>query len=170
MSLYDLAVADGHQNERGAVLLGMLGSPVVARYRDAWIEKSGDGPVIAVYTRQGGGNRTCYCDGGDPGRAHVPEQCYAACNEALQAHPLYLRDADDSFDGTYATFYFKAPGEWREVLAEAAVEPVDMGARWQEAIARVERGEIGPALRAAGDQLAASLNDTSPDAPRVIRL
>ena len=30
MSLYDLAVADGRQHERGAVLLMILGNPVVA--------------------------------------------------------------------------------------------------------------------------------------------
>ncbi len=170
MSLYELAVADGNQRERGAVLLGMLGGPVVARFRDAWVEKGEDGPVIAVYTRQGGGNRECYCEGGEAGPAHVPESCYAACNEALAAHPLYLRDADDDFDGTYATFYFRAPEEWREVLAEAAVEPVDTDERWQEAIARVKRGDISPALRAAGDQLAAALGDSSPDAPKVIKI
>ncbi len=170
MSMYDLAVADGRQHERGAVLLGMLGSPVVARFRDAWVEKSADGPVIAVYTRQGGGNRKCYCDNGSADPAHVPGSCYAACNEALAVHPLYLRDADDDFDGTYATFRFRAPEEWREVLAEAAGDPVDMSVRWQEAIARVERGDMSPALRVAGDQLAAALSDTSPDAPKVIKI
>lgn len=170
MSLYDLAVADGRQHDRGLVLLGMLGSPVVARYRDSWVEKSDDGPVIAVYTRQGGGNRHCYCDSAEPGPAHVPASCYAACNEALQAHPLYLRDADDSFDATYATFYFKAPEQWREALAEAAVDPVDMSARWQEAIARVQGGDISPALLAAGNQIMAALSDASPGAPKVIEI
>lgn len=169
MSMYEAAVADGNQHERGAVLLGMLGSPVVGRFRDAWVEKSADGPVIAIYTRQGGGNRECYCDS-EPERAHVPGQCYAACNEALAAHPLYLRDADDDFDRTYATFYFRAPQEWREVLAEAAVEPVNMSERWQEAIDRIGRGEVRPAAVAMMDQLAAALGDPSPDAPKVIRI
>jgi hypothetical protein len=173
MSLYDLAVADGRQHERGAVLLGMLGSPAVARFRDAWVEKSGDGPVIAVYTRQGGGNRACFCGCAKDAPAadrHVPESCCAASNEALAAHPLYLRDADDEFDPTYATFRFRAPQEWSEVLAEAAGEPVDTDARWREAVARVERGEISPALRAAGDQLAAALGDLPADGPKVIRI
>jgi len=170
MSLYDAAVADGRQHERGAVLLAILGNPVVARFRDAWVEKSGDGPVIAIYTRQGGGNRECYCDGGDPGRAHVPEQCYAACNEALAAHPLYLRDADDGFDATYATFYFRVPGEYRDALAEAAGDPVDTDARWREAIERIRRGEIRPAETAMMDQIAAALGDPSPDSPKIIRI
>jgi hypothetical protein len=169
MSMYEAAVADGNQGERGAVLLGMLGGPVVARFRDAWVEKSEDGPVIAVYTRQGGGNRECYCDS-EPERAHVPGQCYAACNEALAAHPLYLRDADDDFDRTYATFYFRAPEQWREVLAEAAVEPVNMSERWQEAIDRIGRGEVRPSLVAMMDQVTASLGDPSPDAPKVTRI
>lgn len=169
MSLYEIAVADGHQRGRGAVLLTILGHPVVARFRDAWVEKSDDGPVIAVYTRQGGGNRECFC-GSEPDRAHVPEQCYAACNEALAAHPLYLRDADDSFDATYATFYFRAPDEFRDALAEAAVEPVDMSERWQAAIDRVASGKMRPAERAMADQLGAMLGDPFPDAPRVLEI
>jgi hypothetical protein len=169
MSLYEIAVADGHQHERGAVLLAVLDSPVVARFRDAWVEKGDDGPVIAIYTRQGGGKRQCYC-GSEPGRAHVPEQCYAACNEALAAHPLYLRDADDEFDGTYATFYFRVPEEVRGVLAEAAVEPVDMSARWKAAIDRIERGELRPAEVAMMDQFATMLSDPSPDAPRIMEV
>lgn len=170
MSLYEIAVADGSQRERGAVLLGMLGGPVVARFRDAWVEKDGDGPVIAVYTRQGGGNRECFCPEADFEGAHVPGQCYAACNEALAAHPLYLRDADDDFDATYATFYFRGPEEWRGVLAEAAVEPVNMSDRWKQAIARVGRGEVRPAETAMMDQLAAALGDPSPDSPKVVRI
>lgn len=169
MSLYEIAVADGHQHGRGAVLLGILGNPVEARFRDAWVEKGGDGPVIAIYTRQGGGNRQCYCDS-EPGRAHVPGQCYAACNEALAAHPLYLRDADDDFDATYATFYFRVPEECREALAEAAVEPVNMSERWQAAIERIGSGEVRPAEQAMMDQLAAMLGDPSPGAPRIMEV
>jgi hypothetical protein len=169
MSLYEIAVADGNQRERGAILLAILGSPVVARFRDAWVEKGGDGPVIAIYTRQGGGNRECFC-ASEPGRAHVPDQCYAACNEALAAHPLYLRDADDSFDATYATFYFRAPDEFREALAEAAVEPVNMSERWQAAIERIGSGEMRPAEQAMADQLAAMLEDPSPDAPKIMEV
>ena len=171
MALYDLAVGDGHQRERGAVLLAVLGYPVVARFRDAWVEKSPDGPVIVIYTRQGGGNRECYCDEYED-RAHVPEQCYAACNEALTEHPLYLRDADDSFDSTYATFYFRAPddAEIRDALASIAQDPVDTDARWQQAIDRIGRGELRPAETAMADQLGAMLADPSPDAPKIMEV
>jgi len=153
MSMYEAVVADGHQLERGAVLLAVLGNPVVSRFRDAWCERGEDGPVIHLYTRQGGPNRPAF----------------AASNEALQAHPLYLRDADDSFDSTYAGFWFSAPaGEIGEALAAVAVDPVDTDARWQEAIARVQRGELRPSEVAMMDQLASALGDPSPDAPKVI--
>jgi hypothetical protein len=168
MSLYEIAVADGRQHERGAVLLTVLDCPVVTRFRDAWVEKSADGPVIAIYTRQGGGNRACNCE--EFGRVHVPEQCYAACNEALAAHPLYIRDADDEFDGTYATFYFRVPQEYRGALAPAAVDPVNMSERWLAAIERVRSGEMRPAETAMADQLAAVLADTSPDAPKIMEI
>lgn len=168
MSLYDIAVGDGGQQDRGAALLAVLGNPHVARYRDAWVEKSTDGPVIAVYTRQGGGNRECYCDG-DPA-THVPGSCYAACNEALAAHPLYLRDADDDFDATYATFYFRVPDERRADLEAAAVDPVNMSERWLAAIDAIGKEPTSPAMTALGDQLGAMLADQSPDAPRVMEV
>jgi hypothetical protein len=169
MSLYEIAVADGHQQERGAVMLMVLGNPVVSRFRDAWVEKGDDGPVIAIYTRQGGGNRECYCAETE-GRKHVPEECYAACNEALAAHPLYLRDADDDLDATYATFYFRPPDELRYALTSAAVDPVNMSERWQAAIDRINSGELRPALRAMGDHLAAMIGDPSPDAPTIMEV
>jgi len=155
MSMYEVAVADGRQHVRGAVLLAVLGNPVIARFRDAWAEKGENGPVIHIYTRQGGPNR----------------EAFAASNEALQAHPLYLRDADDSFDCTYAGFWFAAPaGKVAEALAEVAVDPVDTDARWREAIARVQRGELRPSEVAMMDQLAAGLSDPSPDGVKVIRI
>jgi hypothetical protein len=173
MSLYEIAVADGHQNERRAVLLPVLGNPTVARFRDAWVEKGDDGPVIAVYTRQGGGNRECYCESRnaviDAGQ-HVPEHCYAACNEALAAHPLYLRDADDDLDATYATFYFGVPDKFRDALTRLAVDPVNMSKRWQAAIERIKTGELRPAEMAMADQFTAMLSDTSPDAPRIMEV
>jgi hypothetical protein len=176
MGLYDVVMGDGHQRERGALLLQILGVPTVARFRDAWVEKGDDGePVIAVYTRQGGGNRECYCDA-DPEtpefRAqHIPSDCYAACNEELARHPLYIRDADDDFDATYATFYFRVPEQFREVLAEGATEHVDMSDRWQAAIDRIGTGEMRPAETALADQLSAFLSDPDPgDGPRIMEI
>lgn len=124
MSMYDLVAADGHQNRRGAFLIAALGNPDVGRFRDAWVEKGDDGePVIAIYTRNGGGNREDYED----------------VIDGLQGHPLYLRDADDDFDSTYATFYFRTPDELVEAFRESAGEPVNMSDRWQQAIAALSR-------------------------------
>ena len=174
MALYDIAVGDGHQRERGALLLTMLGNPVVKRYRDSWVEKGSDGePVIAIYTRQGGGNRECYCETEDcepVAGQHTPDGCNAACNDALEAHPLYLRDADDDFDRTYATFFFSAPPEFRVILAASAVDPVDMSEVWQEAIDRIGRGEMRPAEVAMADQMGAFLTDPAPDSPRIMEV
>jgi hypothetical protein len=170
MGLYDVVMGDGRQQERGALLLQMLGSPTVTRFRDAWAEKGDAGePVIAIYTRQGGGNRQCYCE--ELEREHVPEQCYAACNEELARHPLYVRDADDEFDATYATFYFRAPDQFRALLAAAAVDHVNMSERWQAAIDRVKAGELRPAETAMADQLGAFLTDPDPgDGPRIMEI
>lgn len=119
--LYNLVASDGKEFERGAILLAVLGFKDftdVGRYRDSWVENHDGMPVIAIYTRNGGGNRPDY--------AEVIAQ--------LQAHPLYLRDADDTFDSTYATFYFNGPVEHRDSLRRVMVDPVDTDQRWHDAI------------------------------------
>lgn len=168
MSMYELAVADGRQNERGAILIPMLGIPGVGRFRDAWVEKDPeDGLVIAIYTRTGGPNRACEC--GYP-QDHTPELCWKAANEVLTGNEYYLRDADDTFDATYAVFRFRVPAEYQPFLEQDAVDPVDTSRRWRDAIARVERGEIRPAETAFMDQLAATLGDPSADGPRIMEI
>jgi len=59
-----------------------------------------------LHTRQGGGNRDCYCDTDTDSGEHE-EFCLAVNNDALQSHPDYILDYDDSFDSTYANFIFK---------------------------------------------------------------
>jgi hypothetical protein len=132
MSMYDLVAGDGHQRDRGALLLGILGNPDPGRFRDAWVEKADDGqPVIAIYTRNGGGNRECCCDEGDHAE-HGP--CTALAGRQFAEHPLHIRNADDDFDSTYATYYFRTPDEYRDQLAEIAQDPVDTSARWKRLI------------------------------------
>jgi hypothetical protein len=158
MGLYDVVLGDGKQAERGALLLGLLGNPEVARFRDAWAERGEDGPVIAVYTRTGGPNRADY----------------KAVNDALAAHPDCICDADDDFDPTYCTFRFRVPEGTDprivNALAATAVEPVNMSERWKDAIARVGRGELKPSETAMLDQFASMLADESPDAPRIMEV
>lgn len=100
-SFYAMLFGDG---SGGYPLLGALGFRQLrelGRYRDAWIERSPDGdPWIAVYTRLGGRNRLEY-----------PEVI-----ERLRANEFFLVDRDDTYDDTYAAFYFKLPPELLEIL------------------------------------------------------
>lgn len=132
--MYDLVAGDGHQRSRGDILLEVLGNPDPGRFRDAWVEVDPEGgnPIIAIYTRNGGGNRECWCDDGDH-EQYGP--CTALKGEALTAHPLYIRDVDDDFDATYATYYFRAPEEYAEMLRDVAQEHVDTSQRWLDLIA-----------------------------------
>jgi hypothetical protein len=145
--LYNMVLGDGREAVRGAAVLTLLGVPpaerlgFVGRFRDAWFERQPDGPpLMVIYTRNGGGNRA---------DQHV-------AITAMRAHPLYVRDEDDDFDGTYATFWFRFPsecppgvnatgGEWdsiRDSAVSNAEDPVDMGERWMTAIAGIGvRGE-----------------------------
>lgn len=124
------------------VILGFDSTAEVGRYRDAWVEKSPEGePIIAIYTRNGGGNREHYSYT-EPPVQEGPECPCTGCvgTYRLPAHPRYLRDRDDEFDYTYATFYFSSPPEFRDALLNVASdEPVDMSEKWQEAISALKR-------------------------------
>ena len=73
----------------------------VPRIRDVFVNP--EMTEVTVHTRTGGGNR----------------EAYEAENDALCAHPLYLRDSDDDFDSTYADFVFRLPEEEKaKLLAE----------------------------------------------------
>lgn len=60
--------------------------------------------VVSVSTRQGGGNRECWCDDYE----NHDSGCLEKNNEELVAHPNYLSDEDDDYDSTYANFYYSA--------------------------------------------------------------
>lgn len=97
----------------------LLDEPVVAirergqslLTKDQYIADGGNNPegitgdyVVSVHTRQGGGNRECYCDDYE---SHE-DYCLSENNDGMTKHPNYLSDADDDYDSTYATFYFDA--------------------------------------------------------------
>lgn len=150
--MYDIALGDGGQEQRGMLFgytLLNIKREEFGRFRDAWLEDVDGELRVAVYTRNGGGNRPDY-----------QEQI-----KGLQAHPCYLSDKDDEFDSTYATFYFRLwpvlPAhlaeleKWKDVdwpglvegLRETAVPPIDTDQRWHDAIARLEKD--GPTERQA---------------------
>lgn len=192
MSMYGLVFGDADRPDRAGFLLAVLGSPEVGRLRDVWLEKTSDDRIeIAVYTRNGGGNRDCWHNEdpswGEPGCKHetfhrektvwlndgegepklewrvgrkwprrteyltgefeeedsykclAPGSIECGCvgciaQYRLPTHPLYIRDQDDDFDSTYATFYFKVPDEFLEMLTPLAGDHIDTSKRWADAI------------------------------------
>lgn len=102
MSLYNLLFGE---NDKSEILLQAIGltKDDFYRYRDAYLSENKE---IAVYTRGGGGNRNCYCNKVD---GKHEEACVIPIQNKLRKNPYYLKDEDDSYDITYATFYFKLP-------------------------------------------------------------
>jgi len=121
MNTYDMVFGDGYSGIPFLVALGFKKKNQVGKYRTAWLEKDeNDVPRIAVYTRNGGENRSDY----------MPD---------LSEHPCYLHDIDDTFDSTYATIYFSIPeGGLKEAIEEKGIEgiqaAVDTSDRWHKAI------------------------------------
>lgn len=113
MGLYNMLFP---QDESAGTLLAAISLTAgdIGRYRNCYLTPDGE---IAIYTRMGGGNRECYCSEGE---AHY---CYQADIAALQAHPAYLRDEDDDFDRTYATFYFRVPESLPEGVTPRETTP-----------------------------------------------
>jgi len=104
MSMYNALFG---QNPHADILLGILGLSKgdVGRFRDCYVDELDGEQVIAVYTRNGGGNRECWEDDDNDG-CDCPGCVISYC---LPDHPNYLRDEDDDFDCTYATIYFSIP-------------------------------------------------------------
>ncbi len=106
-------------NPIAPLLLSTLGltQEQIGRFRDCFL--SGD--QIAIYTRMGGGNREYWEDK----------------IAFLQKLPGYLRDEDDDFDSTYATFYFSLPEKygWLAALGEEEFQP---DKRWKEKLNEIK--------------------------------
>ncbi len=133
MTMYGLMFG---QNPASDAILATLGlrQEDVGRFRDCFVCKG----EIAVYTRNGGGNREC-----SGGQSDVDRDGDCVCvgcqmQNVIPKHSNYLRDEDDSFDSTYATIYYSFPTEFAEELKQLdngeAFEP---SKRWLDAIASV---------------------------------
>jgi hypothetical protein len=172
------------KNPLGTLFLGALDltEADVGRFRDAWLTERGE---VAIYTRNGGGNRGCWHEDapewGSPDCKHHTKQaevdeleeirdgvlvrhkktgrrvmedryvCEAPDSPAcacvgcitrfrLPEHPLYIRDEDDDFDYTYATFYFRMP-ESLKGIASALAEKRDPDEQWLRAIEDLKQGK-----------------------------
>ena len=104
---------------------------------------SGD-PVVEIYTRNGGGNRECYHDGGgyEPG-------CTGCIMDEFPEHPRYVADFDDGFDSTYATIILSVPEDQKahalSVMDDREAEELEKAqARAKGEIKSYRRGELPP--------------------------
>ena len=119
MSFYSMVFG---RNIHADAILATLGlrRQDTGRFRDCFVAKG----KIAVYTRNGGGNREDYED----------------VFKALSNHPCYLNDEDDEFDCTYATIYFSFPEEYKEELAALdSGKEFNPSQRWLETIEAMKR-------------------------------
>lgn len=119
MSMY--ALLTGRNTDPATALLDLLGIEYAGRLRDGWVEMQDGKPVIAIFTRNGGGNREHY--GWVDGETEEGREC--GCTGCIQTHvlpehPNYLYDKDDDFDATYCTTYFSVPDEHVAELAKIA--------------------------------------------------
>lgn len=82
----------------------------------------GDREVVAViHTRNGGGNRECWCESEDD------HHCLTGVIEEMENHPAYITDRDNSDDRTYADFVFRVP---RDLIAHAVdMKPLALAQR-----------------------------------------
>ena len=88
MSLYNMIFGMNPDSDKLLSLLGKTKSDF-GRFRNVYMDEG----YIVVHTRNGGGNREEYEDVFDE----------------MSEHPWYSHDADDDFDCTYASIYFKIP-------------------------------------------------------------
>ncbi len=137
MSLYNLI--HGHNPFAGILLRALDLSPdKVGRFRDCYLQReetSGE-LRIHVYTRNGGGNR----------------DNYETVTEHLQSLPGYVRDYDDDFDCTYATYEFKVPEALvggLTALAESSPDavPKPPAERFQDFMTKLQEQPDDPAVQ-----------------------
>ena len=134
MSLYNWLFGT---NPMADIILATLGltRDDVGRFRDAFVT---DGK-IAIYTRNGGGNREHWYDDTPEG----PDCPCVGCFMTYRVHqlPHYLYDEDDEFDSTYATIYFEFPPEHAELLkAIDSCERFEPSKRWLDMLERLRQG------------------------------
>lgn len=144
MSLYNMVHGF---NPLTNVLLSFLEThpSAIPRFRDCFITEDGN---IAIHTRTGGGNREYY-------EEHSPANDEGPWNSDLREIPGFIRDEDDDFDSTYATFYYKPNDDVAPLVKELQeiMGTETPGEKWQKLFADMEAGKDSPrvahALKAA---------------------
>lgn len=127
MSFYNML--HGYNPLAGVLLKILDVSPdKIPRFRDSYF----DGEHIVIYTRTGGGNRDWY-DGPNDDNPDGP------WNSDLRALPGFVRDEDDDFDSTYASFYFTVPEHFGYLLdkLKSMAQRETQSERWEATIERI---------------------------------
>lgn len=125
----------------------------VPRFRDCflWVNEY-DTPFIVLYTRTGGGSREFH-DSPNNNNMQGPY------NSELRALPNFVKDEDDSYDSTYALFYYaienkelaKMLMDLAEILkAETKRLPAE---RVQQVLADMQAGKETPDTKAAKEMI-----------------
>jgi hypothetical protein len=119
MSLYNMIHG---MNPLAPVLMKMLGVTPgeVPRFRDCYF----NGEHIVIYTRTGGGNR----------------EEYEAENDEMCNLPGYVRDEDDDYDSTYASFYFEVPQQFNLLIErlKSMAQKQTQSERWEAALDHIK--------------------------------
>jgi hypothetical protein len=158
MSMYNLMFGENAASDFLLALLDLTRADV-GRFRDAYV--TDDGKEIAVYTRNGGGNREHWGD-----EEAEPDCSCAGCiiEVRLPKHPLYLRDEDDDFDSTYATVFFRVP-EAALPLVKDLAERRDPNVLWLSTLEELKQGkrpDVIEKLRPLMDSIAEKLRGQLP--------
>ncbi len=137
MSMYNMVL--GH-DPRAPLVLALLGleEQDFGRIRDGYVQEG----CLAVLTRCGGNNR----------------QDYTEVFQAIAKHPLYSHDADDEFDPTYCTFFFRFPKEGEYTIPDAFLDLVGRDRPWAF-VAKLKQTPAAPTLRERTDAVLKALNE-----------
>lgn len=133
MSMYGMMFGQNPLSEVFLMALGLT-KESVGRFRDCFIADE----EIAVYTRNGGGNRECWNEYEDEGERPCMNCTGCIIEHVLPKHPRYLRDRDDDFDSTYATVYFSIPDEYREAFLKLDGGAFQPDERWAKQLADLQ--------------------------------
>jgi len=149
MSMYGLLFV---RNPLSNLILAMLDLTTedVGRFRDVFISEG----KIAVYTRNGGGNRDCWNDG-EKEDCHCPG---CIITHHLPKHPNYLSDEDDNFDCTYATIYFSFPEQYKVILEAMDTGKFNPDEQWSKKLVEIETSSKDD-LKAKYPQIVALLEE-----------
>jgi hypothetical protein len=103
----------------------------IPRFRDCYF----DGEHIVIYTRTGGGNREFYDEPNEDNKD-------GPWNSDLRQLPGYVRDEDDDFDSTYASFYFSVPEQFGYLVdkLKSMAQKETQSEKWEATLERIKNG------------------------------